>query len=153
MYTEGNIHLHCAIPHSAQLLSLLIRPVLKMLFLSSTLSLLPIWNDTWSLSSLFFDIWSVSSVLLIRTYLYLSLFRKSEALWEAALASCVVPEGGRPLSALSEGARAWGGDPAQATHQTGLVFLETPVLLSTCLLKGFLHWLPYPDLGHPTQDN
>lgn len=71
---------------------------------------------------------------------YLRPCRKPEALWEAALASRVVPEGGGPLPALSEGTRAWGGDPAQATHQAGLVFLETPVLVSACLLKGVLHW-------------
>lgn len=71
---------------------------------------------------------------------YLRPCRKPEALWEAALASRVVPEGGGPLPALPEGTRAWGGDPAQATHQAGLVFLETPVLVSACLLKGVLHW-------------
>lgn len=82
-----------------------------------------------------------------------ALCRKPEALWETALASCVVPEGGGPLPTLSEGARAWGGDPAQAAHQTGLVFLETPILLSACLLKGALHWLFHPNLGHHTQEN
>lgn len=86
------------------------------------------------------------------TYLCLALCRKPEALWEAALASCVVPEGGGSLPALSEGAWARGGDLTQATHQTRLVFLETPILLSTCLLKGVLHWLFHPKLGHHTQE-
>lgn len=64
------------------------------------------------------------------------LCRKPEAFREAAVAPRVVPEGGGPLPALTEGARTWGGDPAQAAHQTGLVFLEAPVIFSPRLLKG-----------------
>lgn len=68
---------------------------------------------------------------------YLSTFhsfvlsRKSEALWEAALASRLVPQGGRSLQPLKEGAGAWGRNPAQTAHQAWLVLLETPILLCT----------------------
>lgn len=63
------------------------------------------------------------------------LCRKPEAFREAAVAPRVVPEGGGPLPALAEGARARGGDHSQAAHQARLVFLEAPVLLSPRLLK------------------
>lgn len=67
--------------------------------------------------------------------------RKSEALWEAALAPRVVPQGGRPLQPLKEGAWAWGRNPAQATHKAWLVLLETPILLCT---PHLLRVLLYP---------
>lgn len=57
-------------------------------------------------------------------------YREPEALWEAALAARLVPEGGGPLQSLEERARARRRDSAQAAHQAGLVLLETPVLLS-----------------------
>lgn len=64
-----------------------------------------------------------------------TLCRKPEALWEAALATSVVPEGRGSIPALPEGTWTWRRDLAQATHQKGLVFLEASVLLSACLLK------------------
>lgn len=76
----------------------------------------------------------LSISLTLQSFHSLVFSRESKALWEAALAPRLVPQGRRPLQPLTEGAWAWRRNPAQAAHQAWMVLLETPILLRTTYL-------------------